>query len=311
MPDPDLVFRAQLAAGALEEAWRRWRTAHGLAADPMPAVSSYVGYSIEEPWGQPRVVFGLAAQDAEQLTALLERHECVGPVYAAVAISSVAREPQAMAVARSAPLPVPRQGLATAEGRPMTPANGDYAEPVFRQAAAAIQEAAAARGGQAGDTMAAGEGTAAVEDPALGSTPMGELARAATAARAEAEARIKAARTDDGDETAPDATVAAAIDVAGDAGHSPNGDSAPPASVQVHATDVLEPLPSPESAAGASGVPEDEPDAGAEQADEPETSADERPDSPANSATKRSRGSRGYSMPKISRTKRPGSVPGV
>ncbi|HEY9245045.1 MAG TPA: hypothetical protein VIP48_23850, partial [Streptosporangiaceae bacterium] len=35
-------------------------------------MSSYVGYSIEEPWGRPRVVFGVAAEDAERLAAFLE-----------------------------------------------------------------------------------------------------------------------------------------------------------------------------------------------------------------------------------------------
>jgi hypothetical protein len=77
--DPDLVVRAQRAATALERAWDRWRTLHGLSAEPMPPASSYVGYSLAEPWGQPRVVFGVAAEDAEQLAALLDRHECAGP----------------------------------------------------------------------------------------------------------------------------------------------------------------------------------------------------------------------------------------
>ena len=72
MPDPRLVSRAQRAATMLERAWKRWRSAHGLAAEPLPPVSSYVGYSIEEPWGRPRVVFGVAAEDAERLAAFLQ-----------------------------------------------------------------------------------------------------------------------------------------------------------------------------------------------------------------------------------------------
>ena len=72
MPDPRLVTRAQRAATMLERAWERWRSAHGLAAEPLPPVSSYVGYSIEEPWGRPRVVFGVAAEDAERLAAFLQ-----------------------------------------------------------------------------------------------------------------------------------------------------------------------------------------------------------------------------------------------
>ncbi len=91
MRDPDLAVRAQQAAAELERAWDRWRTMHGLGTDPLPPVSSYVGYSLEEPWGQPRVVFGIDAREAEQLAALLDRHDCAGPVYAAVASMAGAR----------------------------------------------------------------------------------------------------------------------------------------------------------------------------------------------------------------------------
>ena len=84
MRDPELTLRAQRAATELERAWDRWRTMHGLGTEPMPPVSSYVGYSLEEPWGQPRVVFGIAAAEAEHLAALLDRHDCAGPVYAAM-----------------------------------------------------------------------------------------------------------------------------------------------------------------------------------------------------------------------------------
>jgi hypothetical protein len=70
-----MVSRAHRAAAKLEQAWERWRVSHGLAAEPMPPVSSYVGYSIEEPWGRPRVVFGMDAHEAEVLAALLEGQE--------------------------------------------------------------------------------------------------------------------------------------------------------------------------------------------------------------------------------------------
>jgi hypothetical protein len=93
MRDPDLVVRAQRAATALEAAWNRWRTVHGLGADPLPPVSSYVGYSLEEPWGQPRVVFGVDAEEAEQLAAILDGHDCVGPLHAEVAGSEGGQEP--------------------------------------------------------------------------------------------------------------------------------------------------------------------------------------------------------------------------
>lgn len=80
-----MVMRADQAARALERAWRHWRRLHGLSCDSMLPVSSYVGYSPSEPWGQPRVVFGMAADDAAALTFFLEGHDCVGPVHAAVA----------------------------------------------------------------------------------------------------------------------------------------------------------------------------------------------------------------------------------
>jgi hypothetical protein len=79
MPDPRLVSRAQRAATMLERAWERWRATQGLEAEPMPPVSSYVGYSIEEPWGRPRVVFGVNAEDAERLAALLQESVGYGP----------------------------------------------------------------------------------------------------------------------------------------------------------------------------------------------------------------------------------------
>ena len=89
MRDPDLIVRAQRAATALESAWCHWRNVHGLTGDPLPTVSSYVGYSLDAPWGEARIVFGICAQEAEQLAALLEHHDCVGPVHASVTARSV------------------------------------------------------------------------------------------------------------------------------------------------------------------------------------------------------------------------------
>ena len=61
MRDPGLVVRAQQAATELESAWCHWRSMHGLSADPRQAVSSYVGYSLDAPWGEARIVFGVSA----------------------------------------------------------------------------------------------------------------------------------------------------------------------------------------------------------------------------------------------------------
>ena len=147
MRDPDLVLQAQQAALALERAWHRWRVVHGLAADPMPPVSSYVGYSLEEPWGQPRVVFGLAAEEADQLAALLDRHDCVGPVHASVA----PRPGQSGGVGSplAAPPPAPPT---TVEQSFSCDVADDQDGPVYRQAAAAAHEAAAARQAAARET---------------------------------------------------------------------------------------------------------------------------------------------------------------
>jgi hypothetical protein len=76
MRDPELVARAQRAATRLESAWEQWRALHGLAVAPAQPVVSYVGYSLSEPWGEPRVVIGVDADEAEFLADFLDRDEC-------------------------------------------------------------------------------------------------------------------------------------------------------------------------------------------------------------------------------------------
>ncbi|PZG33595.1 hypothetical protein C1I98_28700 [Spongiactinospora gelatinilytica] len=74
MRDPELVACAQRAAAELERAWTGWRATHGHESDPAAeSVASYVAHSIDHPWGRPRVVLGLDAEDARQLAALLLR----------------------------------------------------------------------------------------------------------------------------------------------------------------------------------------------------------------------------------------------
>ena len=77
MRDPELVARAQRAATRLESAWEQWRALHGLADAPGQPVVSYVGYSLKEPWGEPRVVIGIDADEAEYPAEFLDRDECV------------------------------------------------------------------------------------------------------------------------------------------------------------------------------------------------------------------------------------------
>jgi hypothetical protein len=78
MRDPELVSCAQRAASELERAWLRWRQARGLADEASESVASYVAHSIDHPWGRPRVVLGLDAEEARALAALLGReHACL------------------------------------------------------------------------------------------------------------------------------------------------------------------------------------------------------------------------------------------
>ena len=48
--------------------WRR--------EEPSQPIVSYVGYSLKEPWGEPRVVIGIDADEAEYLADFLDRDEC-------------------------------------------------------------------------------------------------------------------------------------------------------------------------------------------------------------------------------------------
>ncbi len=74
--DPDLVSCAQRAATELERAWTDWRNARGRDEDaPAESVASYVAHSIDHPWGRPRVVLGLDAEDARELAALLQQQD--------------------------------------------------------------------------------------------------------------------------------------------------------------------------------------------------------------------------------------------
>lgn len=74
MRDPELVSCAQRAAAELERAWAHWRAARGRNGDTgAESVASYVAHSIDHPWGRPRVVLGLDAEDARELASLLQK----------------------------------------------------------------------------------------------------------------------------------------------------------------------------------------------------------------------------------------------
>lgn len=75
MRDPESVARAGYAAARLEQAWERWRARHGLAGSSDP-LASYVGCSLTEPMGRPRVVIGIDATEAEYFADFLDGHDC-------------------------------------------------------------------------------------------------------------------------------------------------------------------------------------------------------------------------------------------
>jgi len=72
--DPESVARARYAAIRLEQAWERWRARHQLAGPPDP-LTSYVGSSMREPMGEPRVVVGVGAAEAAFLADFLDQEE--------------------------------------------------------------------------------------------------------------------------------------------------------------------------------------------------------------------------------------------
>lgn len=134
MRDPELVARAQRAAARLESAWEQWRSLHGLAVAPSQPVVSYVGYSLKEPWGEPRVVIGIDADEAEYLAEFLDRDQCASTGPLAGQQQPSAQLPPLSPQQLPAQQVIPQQGMPPQamlseqqppEGGPLSPA-GDY-----------------------------------------------------------------------------------------------------------------------------------------------------------------------------------------
>jgi hypothetical protein len=119
-----MVARAGYAAARLEQAWERWRALHGLSGSS-DSLASYVGYSNQEPMGQPRVVIGVDAAEAEFFADFLEGHDCAAPgLGGEVSASPAAGRPPA-----GLPVPgLPSVAPSAAEGRPV---NGTGRLPVI------------------------------------------------------------------------------------------------------------------------------------------------------------------------------------
>jgi hypothetical protein len=125
MRDPELVARAQRAASRLETAWEQWRALHGLAVAPGQPVVSYVGYSLKEPWGEPRVVIGINADEAEYLAEFLDRDECGQREQLPLQFGELQPGSRQSGGLHAGALPSgPRQQLAMSEPQPDGP--GDY-----------------------------------------------------------------------------------------------------------------------------------------------------------------------------------------
>lgn len=126
MRDPELVARAGYAAARLEQAWERWRALHGLGG-PADPLASYVGYSLNEPMGQPRVVIGVDAAEAEFFADFLDSHDCTAAPRNAAAPGTAAAADTALATADTASAadtgPAAGAALPPAEARPVNGAS--------------------------------------------------------------------------------------------------------------------------------------------------------------------------------------------
>jgi hypothetical protein len=197
MRDPELVARAERGARRLESAWERWRAQHGLAVAPGQPIVSYVGYSLTEPWGEPRVVIGIHADEAEYLADFLDRDDgaqlqlprqqavlasspaegsgeypaaslVAAPVPVATSVPAAAPVPVATSVPVAAPVPVGigRQSQSQDQGRDMTtelPAwsPGERADQTTWSQSARVDQTAEQLAGRQGGPVAADQPPAA------------------------------------------------------------------------------------------------------------------------------------------------------
>jgi hypothetical protein len=279
-----------VAAAELERAWYFWRAAHGPVTDPMPTVSSYVGYSLEEPWGEPRVVLGIAAQDAEQLAGLLVRPDHAGPAR----LSPHGADDEDGPVFRE--IIAARLHAAGEAGlvgdlqpvfEPVTTALFDVVMPDATPADTWTIDAVPLDDTETDMTdvfvtdcarMAAAEFADPEPAPADYGSP-GPWAMAESAARAEAEARIKA--------RLHPAEVAA-------------GDQAPPADPSRAELALVAGFVRLDGAHQAAGTEH----SASDDADSDVTRASEQPDAAPGAHGRRGRIARGYPIPKLSRAKR-------
>lgn len=130
MRDPELVARAQRAATRLESAWEQWRALHGLAVAPGQPVVSYVGYSLKEPWGEPRVVIGIDADEAEYLAEFLDRDDCAQRGQAPLQQAQLQQVPHQAGPLQSGPLQQVKLGEPSPEGTGEYPTSALFGAPV-------------------------------------------------------------------------------------------------------------------------------------------------------------------------------------
>lgn len=285
MRDPELMKRAQRAAVELERAWCRWQSGQGPDSEPMPNVTSYVGYSLTEPIGEPRVVLGVTAAEAELLADLLGQRVPV-------------------------PLPVPPQAPPVlAESSGLRVGGKDAGEPVADRANGS-QRRVSGEPDEAPGAAADAPPARLLPDPPVRPWT-GPLALAATAARLEAETRIRAAARSASADDSRDPPDTGRPEVAAGARMRSSADDAEDGEGQ---SDDLAEFASAwggpafrlrrrlEAAFGES----------APQADGLAGSADDRSVTPAAAATsRRARSARAYPVQRMPRVKRQGAMPGA
>ena len=76
MRDPELVARAQRAATRLESAWDNGVRCMDSRSRPDSRSSATSAIRLRNPGGEPRVVIGIDADEAEYLAEFLDRDEC-------------------------------------------------------------------------------------------------------------------------------------------------------------------------------------------------------------------------------------------
>jgi hypothetical protein len=336
--------RAQRAAAELERAWYRWHSGRGPHSGPMLTVTSYVGYSLTEPVGEPRVVLGVTASDAELLADLLEQR-APAPLPVPPQAPPVLAEPSGLRADTRGDARGDVRGRQPEPtvSRPTAPASGASGQAVITHGTEP-QPVPADPGGpaEAGGTAPAPDSapvadrangqrrTVAEADEASGDAAdglrahllpspavppgTGPLALAASAARLEAETRIRAARStpdraqaDSESARRPEAAAGARTRYSADRGESGGRTGGLPEDLSEDPAELASAWGGP-----AFGRAQEDRTALVRLRRKLAGSADDRPMMPAEAAEgRRARPARAYPVQRMPRMKRQSALPGA